>query len=372
MSDEFSFDISESTFSKLSKKKNDMGFQNKSWNEWFNELFKENDNVDSDFIEKAFEKKNYQQYYDDWIKNFGDNLLNIRQGNSVKELIPTTKHIKSAIIIGGGPSLKKYNHLKLLAESNFDGAIICSDGSLPNILESGITPDKFKNFYVVTVDSQVHQKNFYENPISKKFGNNIKCILSTTVPLSTYESIKDSNIEIFWINALFDYNKGKSSFNYIEGILSRSKHNPKGLPGIQTGGNVGTFAWVISWSILKCSEVCLIGMDESYPVDNPSEKIDPTAIGRVHPQFIKILNELENETSDDVNAINRAFPLIFNPDFNCYCRQDPVFLYYANAFREFIAKTQNKVKTINATEGGALFGCGIHSMKFKEYLDLKN
>jgi len=47
-------------------------------------------------------------------------------------------------------------------------------------------------------------------------------------------------------------------------------------------------------------------------------------------------------------------------------------LYYSNTLKEFIQKTQNRVKTINATEGGVIFGNGINSIKFNEYLNLKN
>ena len=50
------------------------------------------------------------------------------------------------------------------------------------VLESGITPKKFKNFYVLTIDSQKHQAKFYDNKICEEFGQNIKCILSTTNP----------------------------------------------------------------------------------------------------------------------------------------------------------------------------------------------
>jgi len=373
MSDNPSFELNESTYTGLLKKKNEMGFQDKSWDEWFDFLINENDDESKqNFIEKVFEKKNYERYYDEWVKNFGDNLSNIQKGHSARELIPKKVDDSSAIVIGGGPSLKKHNHLELLAKSNFGGVIVCCDGSLSAALESGVTPDKFKNYFVVTIDTQPHQKQFYENPITKKFGKSIKCILSTTVPLSTYQAVVDSNMDVYWVHALFDYNKGKSSFNYISGILSRSKYNSKGFPGIQTGGNVGTFAWVASWNILKCSEVCLIGMDHSYPVDNPSEKIDSKKIGRIHPQFIEFIKESDKKNSENSDAIEKAFPLTFNPIFNCYSRQDPIFLYYSNALKGFIERTQNRVRTINATEGGVLFGNGIRCMKFKEYLDMQN
>ena len=368
MSDNLSFDLNDDTYQKILQKKDDMGFKNKSWNEWFLHIAGEQDSY-SKILEKVFEQKNYDVYFDDWIKNFRDNLTHIQNGNSARNLIPKDGY-SSAIVIGAGPSLKKYDHLKILANSKFDGAIICCDSALSKTLESGVTPEKFQNFFVVVIDTQSHQKQFFEKPIIKKFGSKIKCILSTTVHPSTYKAIIDSNMEVYWIHALFDYGKGKTSFNYISGMLSRSEKNEKGFPGIQTGGNVGTSAWTLSWNILKCPEVALIGLDHSYPIQKDGE-IDINSVGRTHPILHDILEKIQSN-DDDSESAKKAFPIDYNPDFDCHYIQDPVFLYYSNALKEFILKTQNKVKTINATQGGAIFGNGIYSMKFKDYLDQYN
>ncbi len=79
-----------------------------------------------------------------------------------------------------------------------------------------------------------------------------------------------------------------------------------------------------------------------------------------HFYIIKSVNQKD--------VFKRAYPTVYNPDFDCYCKQDPVFLYYSNALKEFIRRTQKKVKTINATEGGAIFGEGIKSMMLKDFL----
>ena len=60
---------------------------------------------------------------------------------------------------------------------------------------------------------------------------------------------------------------------------------------------------------------------------------------------------------------------MYNPDFDCHCLQDPLFQFYSNAFRELISKASKKVTTINTTEGGAIFGKDILSMKFIEFLE---
>lgn len=259
------------------------------------------------------------------------------------------------IVIGRGPSIIKHNHFEKLANSNYDGAIICVDGALSNVLKSGITPKKFKNFFVITIDTQTSVKEMYSDPIVNEYGKDIKCMLSTTVPQTTYNQIKDSGMDIYWLHTLFDYNKGQSSFNYISGKMSRSKNQNKGLPGIQTGGNVGTSAWVASWSILKCNPVGLIGIDLGYDMDTSLKEIFD-------------YHKLPYDLKEDNSVFEKAFPTIFNPDFNCYCRQDPKFQFYSNALKEFIPKASKYVRTINATEGGSVFGHGIECMSFENFL----
>ena len=102
-------------------------------------------------------KRIHNEAFDTWIQNFALNLENIWNESSTKELEPNTTKQKnnSAIVIGRGPSIKKHKHLELLAESNYQGSIICTDGSLIGALEAGITPEKFPKFYVSPVKIKV-------------------------------------------------------------------------------------------------------------------------------------------------------------------------------------------------------------------------
>jgi len=112
---------------------------------------------------------------------------------------------------------------------------------------------------------------------------------------------------------------------------------------------------MISWSILKCSTVVLIGIDHGYPEEIPWEEID---------KYHKIPNDVDKNSE----AFQKAYPTLYNPEFNCYFKQDPIFQYYSNAFKEFIPRAPSWVQTINATEGGAIFGPGITCMKFSKFL----
>lgn len=346
---------------KLEKEKNNFG--NKSWDEWFEHIFPNSSNVTfTDEIIKQIQEKNVlEHYFDSWVKNFALNLENIWNDDSAIFLNPkidSEKPFISSIVIGRGPSLKKNSHLKILSESDYTGNIICTDGALKTVLEEGVTPEKFENFFVVSIDSQDKIKKYYDDSIIEEFGNKIKCILSTTISPVTYQTAKNSGMKIFWLHTLFDYDKGKTSFNHIAGLMAKSQNPDKKLPAIQTGGNVGTSSWIIGWSILKSTHIGLIGIDHGFTPDTTWDEI-----GDFHPSAKPAL-----QYEKDSEVFQKAFPKIYNPDFDCYCIQDPIFQYYSNALKEFVPKTTKFVKTINATEGGAIFGEGIHCMSFKNFL----
>ena len=358
MPEDYFFELKENTLKKILKKKDEMGFSEKSWDEWF-QLFLDN-NIENEStkekIERIFQKTTLERYYDEWIQNFSSNLGYIKNDYSARELIPKTiTPSSSALIIGRGPSIQKHNHLEILAKSNYNGTIICADGSLINVLKSGVTPDKFKKFFVITIDAQERQKKSYDDPIVKKYGNQIKCILSSTVSPHTYNIVKESGMETYWLHTLVDYDKGKTSFNYISSIMTKTEKNPKGLPAIQTGGNVGTSAWIVAWSILKHSHVGLIGIDHGYYSNERSSD----------DHFLP-------NTSNNNIEFKKAYPTIHNSIFNVTCTQDPIFQYYSNALKEFIVKASKYVTTINATEGGAIFGDGIQCTTLNYFIDNYN
>ena len=138
--------------------------------------------------------------------------------------------------------------------------------------------------------------------------------------------------------------------------MVKARSHTRGLQAIQTGGNVGTASWFISWQILKCSVVGLIGINHSWDEDDPWELITshckvPENIDKNSPPFKKL------------------FPKIYNPEFNCNCILDPLFLYYSNAFKEFISRSPSWLTTVNATEGGCIFGERIQCMTFEAFLE---
>ena len=166
MSEDNEFSIDESTLKKLLKEKQSSGFESKSWDEWFNWVFgtKSNNNTQQ-IMEKVVYNFFHENDFDEWISNFALNLNNIWNESSARDLDPTvdrTYDMKnhSAIVIGKGPSLKKNNHLEQLRKSDYKGTIICTDGVLINVLNSGVTPDCFQNSMLLQLNLTKFRQNY--------------------------------------------------------------------------------------------------------------------------------------------------------------------------------------------------------------------
>ena len=361
------FSIDDNVFQKLQKLKNSMGYNSNDWNSFFRHLLSTNSSASksNNGLENIMESYFYENYYEMWVHNFALNIQNIWNENSAKDLTTdqnsVTENHYSAIVIGRGPSIKEKNHLEILSRSNFTGAIICTDGELIEALKAGITPDKFSNFYVVTIDGAEIIKTLYDDPIVDEFGDRIKGIFTTVTHPKTLERARQARIKIHWLHALFDYSDGKKSFNQISALITRSKNHVKGLPAIQTGGNVGTACWFIGWKILKCNQIALLGINHGWTENDPWELIMSHGNSK---------NHVDIELDDPI--FQKLFPTVYNPDFDCTCILDPVFQYYSNALKEFIARSPKSVTTINATEGGSIFGERIECITLNEFLKKNN
>ena len=170
-------------------------------------------------------------------------------------------------------------------------------------------------------------------------------------------------MKIHWIHSLFDYHLGEKSFNQISATMVRAKNHLNGLPAIQTGGNAGTSAWFVSWRILKYSNVILIGIDHGWDENDSKEKI--ISHGRSE-DYLKNKGKIEIDMNEE--KIDKLFKKIHNPEFNSNCIVDPLFQFYRNALMEFVARSPSWVTTINATEGGSIFGERITCLKFRDCL----
>ena len=297
--------------------------------------------------------------FENWVKNFALNLSHIwtePSANDLKKIVKNTK--KVAIVIGGGPSIKKHNHLDLLKKSNFNGSIVVVDRMLKTVLEAGITPKKFPKFFVVSIEPYQRIKKHYNAKIIKRFGPNIKAIFPVIISPKVANQVRKSKIKIHWLHSLIDLQEGEKSFNQLSSIMIRAKSHHEGLPAIQTGGNVGTSSWFISWRILKCSTVCLIGINHGWEEDDSWDKI------------ITHGHEDPSKNTDKISStVKNSLKKVYNPDFNCISILDPIYQSYSAALKEFISRSPLSINTINATEGGSIFGKRITSMTFEKFLN---
>ena len=205
-----------------------------------------------------------------WMYNFARNIPDILDGNSVRLLNVFRNGSKSrknhrpnqsAIVIGAGPTIYEKKHLEILANSNYQGVIACTDRMLATCLKNGITPKKFPKFFVLSMDPYEITIKYYDDEIIKKHSKRISNVMSTCTIHETVEICKNYGFNIFWYHPLIDDFRKLESINKIMNMMCKSDKNPDGLPGLQTGGNCGCFSWIFSWAILGCSPIGLIGLN---------------------------------------------------------------------------------------------------------------
>ena len=181
--------------------------------------------------------------------------------------------------------------------------------------------------------------------------------MSTCTIHETVEICKNYGFNIFWYHPLIDDFRKLESINKIMNMMCKSDKNPDGFPGLQTGGNCGCFSWIFSWAILGCSPIGLIGLNLGVDGDTPIEKTQ---------HYSQVLNHFNNDKS----KVSKRYRKVFNKEIGTESLLDPVFDFYREAFLDLVVRTPKWARTINATEGGSLFGQRIENMKFTDFLTL--
>ena len=198
-----------------------------------------------------------------------------------------------------------------------------------------------------------------QDKIVKKHSKGITAIMSTCTIHKTIEICKNYGLNMFWFHPLIDDYRKQGSVSKIMNMMSKSDKNPDGLPGLQIGGNVGCFSWIFSWAILGCSPIGLIGLNMGVDGDTPLEKTQ---------HYIPVLDHFNNDKS----KVGKFYRKVFNKDLGTESLLDPLFDFYRTAFLDLVVRTPRWTKTVNATEGGSLFGKRIKNMKFVDFLNAYN
>ena len=60
--------------------------------------------------------------------------------------------------------------MEILAESNYNGTVIVVDRVLKKALDKGVTPEKFKKFFVTSIEPYDRIKLHFDHKIIDEFG----------------------------------------------------------------------------------------------------------------------------------------------------------------------------------------------------------
>lgn len=316
----------------------------------------------------------YEWHKEKIVRNSAANVSHITK--SVSDLKhPAGDKSNSAVIVSAGPSLHYNDTLKLLASSGYKGTIIAIDGSYVKCLKAGVIPD-----YVITLDPHATRIvrwfgdpdfennmkgddyfsrqdldiDFRENSLRQNRENialvnqhasKSKLIIASTAPSNLVQRVKEAGFDMYWWMPLVDDPNS-------EGSLTRKIYKLTKLPAINTGGNVGTAAWIFAQFWLKIKKIAVVGMDLGYRHDLPYH------MTQGYPELVQMLGE-ENVTSE-------LFPVIENPDTGMSCYTDPTYFWYRKNTLDLIA---NSGATLyNCTGGGILFGDGVVTMNLQQFL----
>lgn len=349
--------VNEVTFKKLLKKKREDGFQDRDWGEWLSWLAK--DVRLEDTYRDKIQKATAENLLDLWMQNYAVNVSEMIKPDAltIADLVPPevskepNRPHGSAIVVGAGPSVWERNHLKLLAESNYDGMIISTDRMLIPCLQHDIIPD-----LTITVDGNREKiVEWYNNSLVDEYGEKIKAALSTNVAPNVVERLKKAKAKIYWFHPIFDDWRTPESFTRLMKAMTKTEKNPHGVPCMTCGGNSGTTCWVIAHALFRRSPVALIGLNFGYLGNSPLE----------HTQYFEAMVK---ETGNIDLAKQIGYREVYNPHEGKTYLTDLVFHYYKEGFLDMVKRTPEWVETYNATEGGILFGSGIYWIKLKDFL----
>lgn len=350
--------LDDATYQRLQKLK-DEKYPEKDWSEYLAYLAK--DVQLTELMGDKISRTTRENLLEMWVTNFGNNLQHVRKGRTIAELVPkdadNPKGLGPAVIIGAGPSIWKNKHLEMLAktESPEKIAVIASDRMVCPTLKAGVTPDKFPQWFSVGVDGSPIISKWYDDPILGKYAEKVKiCIITSTHP-DVLKVLKKHKVDPIWYNPIYDDWRDNESYTRLQRIMTKSKRTPKGIPSMGCLGNAGSAAWVLSQSLLRRNSLALIGINFGYDEDTPLESTN---------YFSGFLQAAHGNYA----LVKSLYQTVYNPYFKCNAIVDPVFEHYRQAMLDSVKQTPPFVETYNATEGGSLFGSGVHCIRFEDWL----
>lgn len=279
-----------------------------------------------------------------------------------------------ALVIAAGPSIRRQDTLRKVAETGFEGTIIATESAMRGCLQNGIVPD-----LVVTLDPHVTRivRWFGDPTLSEsalaaddyfrrqeqdeafasemraneeilrlldEHGSRIKIALASSASEAVVSRVIECGMDIYWWNPMLDDPDEPDSVT--AGMMAEN-----GWPCVNAGGNVGTAAWMMAIEVLEKQTVALTGMDFGYYSDTAFENT------QYYNEAVALVGE------DNLDSLFVRFD---NPHYDAWFFTDPAYYWYRESFLELIADSDSK--TINCTEGGILFGPELEVRPLIEFL----
>ena len=281
-------------------------------------------------------------------------------------IVNTIRAVKTnpapCLIVAAGPSLYRESIFPRIY-NRFQGTIVATDSAYIQCLKAGIIPD-----YVVTLDphptrmvrwfgdpdleKNMNGDDYFERQdldvafrINAKEENetNIGLVNRHKVPLIIC-STAPSNVvkrtalhERYWFAPLVDDPEAADS-------ITRKIVSATDLPALNTGGTVGTAAWVFAHSILKSLDIAVVGMDLAYYEDMPLDK---------------------TQSWHMLGGNAAMYPSFTNPNGQ-RSFTDPTYFWYRENFLGLLKS--NAATVTNCTGTGLLDGEGVKWMGLEQWL----
>jgi len=279
-----------------------------------------------------------------WMKNFRRNIDDVEKSRDLVQLEEKYRDRKTAVVIGAGPSVHKYGHIKMLKKSGYDGVIIATDRILIPCLKEGLIPN-----IVISLDGDFEVSEFFKHELVKKHGQEMDVVFSSVVDNATVKTLpRRSNVYFF--NPHMDTMDPDMS-------VSKAMWWMTNRTVMHTGGNVGAACWFLSVYMNK-SPIGLIGMDLSYPDIKDIQEIPTFGIyDRMH--------------QGDPEKIIKCFRRDYHPFFKTEAIVDYIMDTYYEVFKTWIGAIHSAhgVDTINCTGGGAIHPSdGLECLYFDDFL----
>lgn len=290
---------------------------------------------------------------------------------------PTGRKRERVIVVSAGPSLARRQSIRRIRDAKFDGTVVAIDASYSACLREGLIPD-----YVLTMDSHPTRiirwfgdrqylensknDNYFERQdldveasrnaqarnletiqLVDKHGPRTKLCMSSSAPDNVVQRVHEVGFDVYWWNPLTDDPGTPNS-------LTRRLYSINGLPCMNTGGNVGTAAWVFAHAYLRAQKIAVVGMDMGYYPETPHNKT-------------QLYFEYANHLGGSLDKVHECFMPVFNPFDGVTYYTDPTYYSYSRAFLQLLAKTDGASKTVNCTEGGTLVDPAIPAVSLDAF-----